>query len=248
MSEITYHLEVFDGPLDLLLHLIAKNKLNIYDIPIVEILEQYNKALDEMQERNLDITCDFVAMSAHLLYIKSKMLLPKHEDADDEEDPRARLVEMLLEYQKIKEVSGELNARAEVGLDMYTKMPEQITPDKTYRYSHDKLDLKFAILNMLEKGESKIPPKISNFAGIVGREVYSVGKKVAYILKNLIKSKKIVFLDLFKEVKTRSEVVATFLAVLELCKTDKIKVSDNEKDIMLLPDKKSVWETEVSSK
>ncbi len=240
MSEITYHLEVFDGPLDLLLHLIAKNKLNIYDIPIVEILEQYNKALDEMQERNLDITCDFVAMSAHLLYIKSKMLLPKHEDADDEEDPRARLVEMLLEYQKIKEVSGELNARAEVGLDMYTKMPEQITPDKTYRYSHDKLDLKFAILNMLEKGESKIPPKISNFAGIVGREVYSVGKKVAYILKNLIKSKKIVFLDLFKEVKTRSEVVATFLAVLELCKTDKIKVSDNEKDIMLLPDKKSV--------
>ena len=138
MSEITYHLDVFDGPLDLLLHLISKNKLNIYDIPIVEILEQYNKALEELQERDLAITCEFVAMSAHLLYIKSKMLLPKHDDTEDEDDPRARLVEMLLEYQRIKEVSGTLNSRAESGFDMYTKMPEQITPDKSYKYQHDR--------------------------------------------------------------------------------------------------------------
>lgn len=239
MSEITYHLDVFDGPLDLLLHLIAKNKLNIYDIPIVEILEQYNKALKQMEEQNLEITCDFVAMSAHLLYIKSKMLLPKNEAADDEEDPRARLVEMLLEYQKIKEVSGELNARAEVGLDMYTKPPEQIGRDKAYRYSHDKLDLKLAVLNMLERGESRIPPKISSFAGIVGREVYSVGKKVSYILKYLLKSPKTSFMDLFRSVKSRSEVVATFLAVLELCKTDRIRISDNTDNITLLPDKNS---------
>ena len=234
MAEITYHLDVFDGPLDLLLHLISKNKLNIYDIPIVEILEQYNKALEEMQERDLAVTCDFVAMSAHLLYIKSKMLLPKYDDIEDEEDPRARLVEMLLEYQRIKEVSGTLNARAESGFDMYTKMPEQITPDKTYKYEHDRMDLRLAILNMLERAETKIPPKITNFAGIVGREVYSVGKKVAYILKRLLSTKKTSFMDLFDSVRTRSEVVATFLAILELCKTNRIKISDDAGDISLL--------------
>lgn len=236
MAEITYHLEVFDGPLDLLLHLISKNKLNIYDIPIVEILDQYNEALAEMKERDLAITCDFVAMSAHLLYIKSKMLLPKYDDIDDEEDPRARLVEMLIEYQRIKEVSETLNSRAEKGLDMYTKMPEQVTPDKSYKYSHDRIDLRLAILEMLERAETKIPPKIVNFVGIVGREVYSVGKKVSYILNRLLSSKKTRFIDLFDSVKTRSEVVATFLAVLELCKTNRINISDDTKDITLLAD------------
>lgn len=234
MAEITYHLEVFDGPLDLLLHLISKNKLNIYDIPIVEILDQYNEALAEMKERDLAITCDFVAMSAHLLYIKSKMLLPKYDDIDDEEDPRARLVEMLIEYQRIKEVSETLNSRAEKGLDMYTKMPEQISPDKSYKYSHDRIDLRLAILNMLERAETKIPPKVVNFVGIVGREVYSVGKKVSYILNRLLSSKKTSFIDLFDSVKTRSEVVATFLAVLELCKTNRINISDDTKNITLL--------------
>ncbi|MBQ4544819.1 MAG: segregation/condensation protein A [Oscillospiraceae bacterium] len=238
MAEITYHLEVFDGPLDLLLHLISKNKLNIYDIPIVDILEQYNQALEEMQNRDLAVTCEFVAMSAHLLYIKSKMLLPKYDDIDDEEDPRARLVEMLLEYQRIKEVSSTLNSRAETGLDMYTKMPEQITPDKTYKYSHDKNDLKLAILSMLERAESKIPPKITNFAGIVGREVYSVGKKVAFILKRLLSTKKTSFMDLFESVRSRSEVVATFLAVLELCKTNRINISDNADNITLVTGEK----------
>lgn len=234
MSEITYHLDVFDGPLDLLLHLISKNKLNIYDIPIVEILEQYNEALEKMQERNLSVTCEFVAMSAHLLYIKSKMLLPKYDDIEDEEDPRAKLVEMLLEYQKIKEVSQTLNSKAEIGLDMYTKQPEIISPDKTYKYSHDRMDLRLSILNMLERAESKVPPKITNFAGIVGREIYSVGKKVAHILRRLLSSKKTTFIELFENVRSRSEVVATFLAVLELCKTNKISVSEETQDITLL--------------
>lgn len=244
MSEITYHLEVFDGPLDLLLHLISKNKLNIYDIPIVEILEQYNEALEKMQERNLAVTCEFVAMSAHLLYIKSKMLLPRYDDIEDEEDPRAKLVEMLLEYQKIKEVSQTLNSKAEIGLDMYTKQPEIISPDKTYKYSHDRMDLRLAILNMLDRAESKVPPKITNFAGIVGREIYSVGKKVAHILKRLLTNQKTTFIQLFENVRSRSEVVATFLAVLELCKTNKISVSDETQDITLLAEENVKLENE----
>ena len=244
MSEITYHLEVFDGPLDLLLHLISKNKLNIYDIPIVEILEQYNEALEKMQERNLAVTCEFVAMSAHLLYIKSKMLLPRYDDIEDEEDPRAKLVEMLLEYQKIKEVSQTLNSKAEIGLDMYTKQPEIISPDKTYKYSHDRMDLRLAILNMLDRAESKVPPKITNFAGIVGREIYSVGKKVAHILKRLLTNQKTTFIQLFVNVRSRSEVVATFLAVLELCKTNRISVSDETQDITLLAEENVKLENE----
>ncbi len=244
MSEITYHLEVFDGPLDLLLHLISKNKLNIYDIPIVEILEQYNEALEKMQERNLAVTCEFVAMSAHLLYIKSKMLLPRYDDIEDEEDPRAKLVEMLLEYQKIKEVSQTLNSKAEIGLDMYTKQPEIISPDKTYKYSHDRMDLRLAILNMLDRAESKVPPKITNFAGIVGREIYSVGKKVAHILKRLLSNQKTTFIQLFENVRSRSEVVATFLAVLELCKTNRISVSDETQDITLLAEENVKLENE----
>ncbi len=239
MSEITYHLEGFDGPLDLLLHLISKNKLNIYDIPIVVILEQYNKALEEMQERNLAVTCEFVAMSAHLLYIKSKMLLPKYDDIDEEEDPRARLVEMLLEYQKIKQVSSKLNSSAEIGLDMYTKQPEQISPDKAYKYVHDRMDLRLSILSMLERSESKVPPRITNFAGIVGREVYSVSKKVAYILKRLLLNSKTTFIQLFDNVKTRSEVVATFLAILELCKTNRIDISDQTQNISIISEEKT---------
>ena len=96
------------------------------------------------------------------------------------------------------------------------------------------MDLRLAILNMLERAESKIPPKITNFVGIVGREVYSVGKNVAYILKRLLSTKKTSFMDLFDSVRTRSEVVATFLAVLELCKTNRIHISDDADNISLL--------------
>ena len=99
-----FHLENFDGPLDLLLHLIAKNKVSIYDIPIAEILDQYMEVLHAAEAMDLDVAGDFVAMAAQLVYIKSKMLLPRHEEEEDE-DPRAGLVEMLLEYQRIKEAT-----------------------------------------------------------------------------------------------------------------------------------------------
>ena len=97
-----FHLDNFDGPLDLLLHLISKNKVSIYDIPIAEILEQYMAVLHEAEHMDLDVAGDFIAMAAQLVYIKSRMLLPKHEENEDGEDPRAGLVEMLLEYQRLR--------------------------------------------------------------------------------------------------------------------------------------------------
>ena len=226
MEAITYHLDVFDGPLDLLLHLISKNKVNIYDIPIAMILDQYNQALEQMQVQDLDVTSEFVAMSAHLLYIKSKMLLPRHEEDAEEEDPRAQLVEMLLEYQKFKEVSGVLHHRYEIGKDIFIKSQEPLEPDKVYRYTHDKNDLSRAIVRMIDRAERELPPPVSNFSGIVGHEVYSVGSKVAFIVKRLASAGAATFRGLFAKVRSRSEVVATFLAVLELCKSNRVIISD----------------------
>ena len=103
MENITFHLDSFDGPLDLLLHLIAKNKVSIYDIPISEILKQYLDVLNEARSMNLEIASEFIAMASELVLIKSKMLLPRHDKEDEQaEDPRAKLALMLLEYQKIK--------------------------------------------------------------------------------------------------------------------------------------------------
>ncbi|MBR5478603.1 MAG: segregation/condensation protein A [Clostridia bacterium] len=234
MTEIQYHLSAFDGPLDLLLHLISKNKVNIYDIPVAEILEQYDAALANMEIRDLDLESEFVAMSAQLLYIKSKMLLPRHEENEEEDDPRATLVQMLLEYQKFKEVSGLLSTKYEVGRDIFVKEPECITPDKSYRFSHNKTDLSDAIVKMLDRADHALPPPVSNFTGIVGREIYSVSAKVAFILKRILNAGKVGFKSLFTKVKTRSEVVATFLAVLELCKSGKIKIGEeNDPEISL---------------
>ncbi len=235
-TEIQYHLSAFDGPLDLLLHLIAKNKVSIYDIPIAEILEQYNAALARMEIYDLELESEFVAMSAQLLYIKSKMLLPRHEEEEESEDPRATLVQMLLEYQKFKEVSGLLSHRFELGRDLIVKEPENLEPDRTYRYSHDKSDLRTAILRMRDRAERALPPPVSEFSGIVGREVFSVGTKVAFILKRLLHSGKTTFHALFSKVQTRSEVVATFLAVLELCKSNKIRLGDGNDPQLSLAD------------
>lgn len=233
MQTITYHLDAFDGPLDLLLQLISKNKINIYDIPIAEILEQYNSAFRAMDIQDLNLLSDFVAMSAHLVYIKSKLLLPRYEELDDEQDPRRELVQMLLEYQQFKEISGTLYSRYEIGRDIFVKEQESFEPDKTYRHSHRAEELVSAIHKMLDRADQKLPPPVSSFKGIVGREVYSVSSKVAFILKSLLETGKASFKGLFRKVKTRSEVVATFLAVLELCKSNKIRFNDQENDTQL---------------
>lgn len=132
-EKITFHLSAFDGPLDLLLHLIAKNKVNIYDIPISLILEQYMEILREAQEADMEVAGDFIAMAAQLMLIKSRMLLPKEKnEEDEEEDPRAMLVEQLLEYQRIREVQPYFKRHSDVGRDILTRPPEPIERKKTF--------------------------------------------------------------------------------------------------------------------
>lgn len=231
MSEMTFHLEQFDGPLDLLLHLIAKNKVSIYDIPIASILEQYMQVLHEAGSMDLDVAGDFIAMAAQLVYIKSKMLLPAPEEAE-EEDPRAGLVELLLEYQRIKEMAPFFRAQTDLGRDIFVKAPEPQGPGQM-EYHHRPEDLVRAARAMLEKVQRRTPPPVSAFIGIVGRESVPVGSKIAFILKKFLSRTRLGFQSLFEGAKSRSEVVATFLAVLELSKTRRVSIEGEGEDVEL---------------
>ena len=232
-----FHLENFDGPLDLLLHLIAKNKVSIYDIPIAEILDQYMEVLHAAEAMDLDVAGDFVAMAAQLVYIKSKMLLPRREE-DEEEDPRAGLVEMLLEYQRLKEVAPFLREKSAVGQGIFVKPPENLG-EAPREYRHSVADLVRAANNMLRKAQRRVPPPASAFSGIVGREPVPVEGRIPAILRRFIRAVRVPFLRLFEDAKSRSEIVATFLAVLELSKTHRIYLDGEgeEMELMLTNDK-----------
>lgn len=226
-----FHLENFDGPLDLLLHLIAKNKVSIYDIPIAEILDQYMEVLHAAEAMDLDVAGDFVAMAAQLVYIKSKMLLPRHEE-EEEEDPRTSLVEMLLEYQRIKETASFFREKGEMGRDIFVKPPENLGgAPKEYHQSVS--DLIRAANNMLRRAQRRVPPPASAFSGIVGREPVPVEGRITSILKRFLHHVRLPFRRLFDDARSRSEIVATFLAVLELSKNRRIRLEGDGEDMEL---------------
>lgn len=228
MKEVTFHLEVFDGPLDLLLHLLSKNKVEIKDIPIAVILEQYLEYIRQMQEFDLEVASEFITMAAQLMYIKSKMLLPVYED-DNEEDPRAGLVEALLEYQRIKEAGSALSLRAQIGRDIFVKGQEQLEKEKSPfvgSYSYEVLTR--ALEDILQRAQRKLPPPVTAFQGIVGRETVPVDDKISDIVQMFVKSPNLSFEKLVLSAKSRSEIVAIFLAVLELSKVRKIMIEETE--------------------
>lgn len=231
MDQLSFKLEVFEGPLDLLIHLIQKNKVNIYDIPISEITDQYLEYLEKMQEIDLEFSSEFLVMAATLLYIKSKMLVPRHKDIEEEtEDPRQELVEKLLEYKKYKELSLYLGEKEEKARFIFYKKPDEIeipeVCDQLINLSID--DLMKAFNKLLARNQRKAPPPKDSFLGIVGREKVSIGKKVKDILNLLNRKSKVDFLELFKEMNSRAEIVAGFLAILELMKLNQIIVEQQD--------------------
>lgn len=227
-------LEDFDGPLDLILHLLSKNKIEIRDIQITQLLDQYLEWMERREELNLEIASEFVTMAAHLVYIKTRMLL----SIDDEE--AASEMELLMaaleqhqhheSYLKIKAVSSTMGRRYEYGRDYLTKQPEIVKVDKTYRYVHESGDLLHALRAALERVDNKLPPPMQAFEGIVGREPYPVAEKARSILDRLIQFGVTRFRALFKSSRSRSEVVATFLAILELCKANRIHLAGTAED------------------
>lgn len=229
MDTITFHLKNFDGPLDLLLHLITKNKVSIYDIPISKILEQYLEIINNAQNMNLDVASEFISMASQLVLIKSKMLLPQYTNTDDEtQDPRTQLVEMLLEYQRMKLATPFLAKQAKFGENMYIKPPEQLS--YKVEYEHSTNDLIRAAKHILKRAERKFPPPIRSFSGIVGKENVPVSAMIEKILQLFSANKNIPFIELFNNAASRSEVVATFLAVLELSKTHRILLDGEQEN------------------
>jgi len=233
MNEVTFHLESFDGPLDLLLHLISKNKVEITDIPIAEILRQYLEYIKLMQEFDLDVASEFITMAAHLMQIKSKMLLPVY-DEETEEDPRAQLVEQLLEYQRFKEAGGYLGEKSELGRDLYVRGQEPLEKDYTdIVYANTAEQLLKAIDDILQRAERRLPPPITAFKSIVGKESVPVGGRITHILHLFTKQESIKLEDLLLTSQSRSEIVAYFLAILELSKNGRVVLDYEEDDYYL---------------
>jgi len=230
MEQLSFKLEAFEGPLDLLLTLIKKSKIDIYDIPIAEILEQYLEVVSQMEDLDLEQSSEFLVLAATLLQIKSKMLLPKDEDEEEEEDPRAELVRRLIEYRQIKETIEYFRERENEGRKMFFKLPDAIErPEAPINYSQLTVEnLMAAYRNSFSKMERKMPPPKRSFSGIVGHEKVSIREKVRGIWTRLVSKGKMVFKDIFKGMKSKPEAVATFLAVLEMIKMNKIAVEQSE--------------------
>lgn len=221
--------ENFDGPLDLILSLLSKNKMEISEIRLSLILDQYLEWMEHRKEMDLEVASEFVAMAAHLVYIKTRMLLSvQDEEANSEME---QLIASLEErrrsenYAQICGVTGALGSCYTMGKNYIAKLPEPLRTVSMYEYRHKPEDLPGALERMLRRIERLQPPPAAAFEGIVGREPYPVPRKAAELLTGLLCSGVTSFRALFHRSKSRSEVVATFLAVLELCRRGRISLA-----------------------
>lgn len=233
---IPVKLEVFEGPLDLLLHLIDKNKVDIYDIPIVEITEQYLEYIKQMESRDMNVMSEFLVMAATLVDIKCRMLLPKEVNEEgEEEDPRAELVQKLLEYKMYKYMSLELKDRqVDAARNLYReqKLPKEVA---SYRQpvNYDELlgDMTLgklqAIFNsIIKRQEEKIDPIRSQYGNIEKDEV-DMDEKTLYIEAYAREHKVFSFRKLLEKQASKMEVIVTFLVILEMMKTGSITIAQD---------------------
>lgn len=209
--------------MDLLLYLISKNKLNIYDIPVAELLEQYMAHIDMMRLENMDVSSEFLTMASRLVYIKTAMLLPRKEEA---EELKKELSGELIEYQLCKQMAGKLAQQA--SFDGFTRREMKIDHDMTYSRTHSSDELLKAYINAVGRGMRRKPPSKENFRAIVGKKIVSVTERIGFVLKSIYKSKRLKFSALFEQAESRSELIATFLAVLDLVRNQKVNIDDNE--------------------
>lgn len=223
---LSYKLDVFEGPLDLLLNLIAKNKLNIYDIPIAELLEQYMAQIHEMQAADMDVASEFLEMAARLVHIKSVSLLPKKEE---EAALKQELTSQLLEYQQCKEAAMRLRER--FSLDGIVRAQADIPADLTYKRHHKPQELLSAYLSMLGKKKPPEPQKPEDtISKLITRRVVSVASQIVFVLRSLWKKRHVSLKELFRGKNDPSERVAAFLAVLELVKDKRLRVDGDGED------------------
>ncbi len=224
--------EDFEGPLDVIFLLLSKNKIDIQDVSITAILEQYLAYLEQMKRMDMEIASEFITMASHLMLIKTKMLLSAAEQAEAQSELET-LRRSLAERQRreameqIRLAISFLEPRNEIGRCLFTKEPEPLKSDGRYRYRHEPADMLRALGEIAERNARQLPPPTANFRGIVGKEPYPVTKKAAEVLRRLVLRGVEKLKNLFRGNRSRSEIVATFLAVLELCRTHALTLEND---------------------
>ena len=227
MENISYKLDQFEGPLDLLLTLISKNKIDINDIPIADLCSQYMEYINAEENRDMEIASEFLLMASELMLIKSRMLLPKNED---DEDPRASLVEAVLEYQKAKLAAAQMNLMyATYGLRM-VKEQDEISVDKTYVADHAPSLLTKALIRALSEVRISDEKAKEKFEPLVNRPQVSVVSVASSLIRVLKKSGRVYLDEYFSVSKSRSELIAKFMAVLEMLRQGFVTITDEELD------------------
>ncbi len=222
LQSLSFSVGETEGPLDLILQLISQHKLNIYDIEISKLLDQYMLYIQQWQELDMDIASDFLEMASRLVYIKSVSLLPKHEEL--EEKLKSELSGQLIEYTLCKQVAQLLCSKWQ-GDSVFTRQAITL-PKGEYFRSHKKKSLLDAYLSAIGKKQLQKPDN-RVFEPILSRRVVSVSSRITIILNRLYRESRVSFMSLFEDQKDRSEIVATFLAILELVKDKRVSISND---------------------
>ncbi|MBQ9557545.1 MAG: segregation/condensation protein A [Clostridia bacterium] len=226
MEALTYKIEAYEGPLDVLLSLIRKNEINIYDIPIAELLRQFIEHIDVMRRENLEVSSEFLTMAATLVQIKSAMLLPKHEE--DAEDPRAELVNLLLEYERYKLAAGNFREH-ESGVYRFVREPVKMEIDYTYTRSHNVSELREAYFSIstavVRKREHKAFSE--SISRTVLRKTTSIASKIYAILRGLARKTRVTLLSLVGRDNVRGDAVAVFFAALQLARAGRVHIEND---------------------
>ncbi|MFR0822125.1 MAG: segregation and condensation protein A [Clostridia bacterium] len=222
-------IENFEGPLDLLCYLIEKNKMNIYDIKISDIADQYMHYINEMEDMNLEITSEFLVMASTLLYMKSKSLLPT-EVEDEKELTEEELLNRIIEYKKYKEASKKLRENYEIFSKRYVKLPEEITlPKQKLEREYQKEIIWQLYAAVVDKNKERLNENAKNIEKIAITDTYTVGSKVKEIFRELLKKPRFVFNKLYTISKcNKQEVVTAFTGLLELSRRSKVVTSQEE--------------------
>ncbi len=225
-------LEIFEGPLDLLIHLIHKNEVDIFDIPIATITDQYLEYIDIMKALNIDVAGDFLVMASTLVHIKSKMLLPAKED--EEEDPRMEITRPLLEYMRFREIAGELSEREILDRDVFAR---HFSPESLAQIKDEDPQLDVNLFQLMDAFKRVMEQTLPGAQLKLKLAQWSIKEKTEVIIALLKKRGAIFFHEVFDEDRTVSELVVTFLALLELVHIGLIKVfqPDAGSDIRLIP-------------
>mgnify|MGYP003303414974 CR=1 FL=1 len=228
MEQIIYKIELFEGPLDLLLSLISKNKMSIEDIKISVICDQYMEYINTMQKLDIELSSEFIVMASQLMLIKSRTLLPRMNE-DDGEDPAEELARALLEYKRAKEASGKLGGLYSQFSGRYEKDTDEISPDRTYVAEHNVNLLSKALLSVMSQIEVSDEVASEKIKPLISTRTVSVGEKVFAVLRILVVNGGTVnIIDCFEGVRTKHEAVATFMALLEMLRAGRITLQETD--------------------